>query len=76
MLQNGHIGWYPVKLVLHLGQYQAMRGSRRLISDANQVRAEAPKPWGNSSCAKGRFLNCSFQNHTYRIRIVALLFRT
>lgn len=24
ILQNGHTGWYSVKLVLHFGQYQAM----------------------------------------------------
>jgi hypothetical protein len=76
MLQNGHIGWYSVKLVLHLGQYQAMASSRTLISDASQVRAEEPKLWDNSSCVKGRFLNCSFRNHTYRTQIVVLPFRT
>jgi hypothetical protein len=25
-LQNGHMGWYSVKLALHLGQYQAITG--------------------------------------------------
>jgi hypothetical protein len=35
MLQNGHIGWYSVKLVLHLGQYQAMASSLTLISDVS-----------------------------------------
>jgi len=29
-LQYGHIGWYSVKLVLHLGQYQAMANSLTL----------------------------------------------
>ncbi len=39
-LQNGHVGWHSVKLVLHLGQYQAMASSRTLISDVSQVREE------------------------------------
>ncbi len=37
---------------------------------------QLPKLWGNSSCVKGRFLNCSFQNHTFHTRIVVLPSRT
>ena len=40
------------------------------------VRAEEPKLWDNSSCVEGRFLNCSFRNHTFRTQIVSLPFRT
>jgi hypothetical protein len=56
---------------------QREKVNARTIYAANRlmVLAEESKLGDSSFCAKERFLNCSFRNHTYRTQIAVLPFR-